>query len=92
MEGERVTDWLADGVIKQHRTIGTLLNTLIGAGFSIQHVNEWGPTDAEVDGATGTGRRAGATDDAAGRRSELSVLRRHLYSLRIDHRTPVKKL
>ena len=48
-EGERVTNWLADGVIKQHRTLGTLLNTLIGAGFSIQHVNEWGPTDAEVE-------------------------------------------
>lgn len=47
-EGERVTNWLADGVIKQHRTIGTLLNTLIGAGFSIQHVDEWGPSDAEV--------------------------------------------
>lgn len=48
LEGERVTNWLADGVIKQHRTLGTLLNTLIGAGFSIQQVNEWGPTDAEV--------------------------------------------
>jgi hypothetical protein len=48
MEGERVTNWLADGVIKQHRTIGTLLNTLIGAGFNIRHVNEWGPSDAEV--------------------------------------------
>ncbi|MHC8393337.1 class I SAM-dependent methyltransferase [Pseudomonas sp. LB3P93] len=48
LEGERMTNWLADGVIKQHRTIGTLLNTLIGAGFSILHVNEWGPTDAEV--------------------------------------------
>jgi SAM-dependent methyltransferase len=48
IEGERVTNWLADGVIKQHRTIGTLLNTLIGAGFSIRHVNEWGPSDTEV--------------------------------------------
>jgi SAM-dependent methyltransferase len=47
-EGERVTNWLADGVIKQHRTLGTLLNTLIEAGFSIQHVNEWGPTDAQM--------------------------------------------
>ncbi|TPG80428.1 class I SAM-dependent methyltransferase [Pseudomonas arsenicoxydans] len=47
-EGERVTNWLAEGVIKQHRTLGTLFNTLIGAGFSIQHVNEWGPSDAEV--------------------------------------------
>ncbi|WP_236196744.1 class I SAM-dependent methyltransferase [Pseudomonas glycinae] len=48
MEGERVTNWLADGVIKQHRTVGTLLNALIDAGFTIQHVNEWGPSDAEV--------------------------------------------
>ena len=47
-EGERVTNWLADGVIKQHRTIGTILNTLISAGFSISHVNEWGPSDADV--------------------------------------------
>ena len=47
-EGERVTNWLADGVIKQHRTIGTLFNSLIAAGFSIRHVNEWGPSDAEV--------------------------------------------
>lgn len=48
MEGERVTNWLADGVIKQHRTVGTLLNTLIAAGFNIRHVNEWGPSDEEV--------------------------------------------
>jgi len=48
MEGERVTNWLADGVIKQHRTIGSLLNALIAAGFTIQHVNEWGPSDTEV--------------------------------------------
>jgi SAM-dependent methyltransferase len=47
-EGERVTNWLAEGVIKQHRTMGTLLNGLIAAGFNIRHVNEWGPSDAEV--------------------------------------------
>jgi hypothetical protein len=35
-------------VIKQHRTVGTLLNTLIAAGFTIRHVNEWGPTEAQV--------------------------------------------
>jgi hypothetical protein len=35
-------------VIKQHRTVGTLLNSLIDAGFSIRRVNEWGPSDAEV--------------------------------------------
>ncbi|MFM0152312.1 class I SAM-dependent methyltransferase [Paraburkholderia sediminicola] len=48
LEGPRVTNWLADGVIKQHRTIGTLLNHLIGAGFTITHVDEWGPTDADL--------------------------------------------
>ncbi|MGJ7513802.1 class I SAM-dependent methyltransferase [Pseudomonas baetica] len=48
LQGERVTNWLADGVIKQHRTIGTLLNLLIATGFSIQQVNEWGPNDTEV--------------------------------------------
>ena len=47
-EGARITNWLADGVVKQHRTMGTLLNHLIGAGFAIAHVQEWGPTDEEV--------------------------------------------
>lgn len=47
-EGPRVTNWLADSVVKQHRTMGTLLNQLIAAGFAIAHVQEWGPTDAEV--------------------------------------------
>ncbi|MEI5682451.1 MULTISPECIES: class I SAM-dependent methyltransferase [unclassified Mesorhizobium] len=44
IEGPRETDWFAKGVIKQHRTIGTTLNTLIGAGFTIRHVEEWSPT------------------------------------------------
>lgn len=48
MQGPRSTDWLAKGVIKQHRTIGTYLNLLIGLGFTIAHVEEWGPTDAQV--------------------------------------------
>lgn len=47
-EGRRTTDWLAKGVIKQHRTIGTTLNLLIRAGFTISHVEEWGPTKAQV--------------------------------------------
>jgi SAM-dependent methyltransferase len=45
-EGQRTTDWLAKGVVKYHRTLGTTLNTLIGAGFSLRHVEEWRP-DAE---------------------------------------------
>lgn len=48
MEGPRVTNWLAQGVVKQHRTIGTTLNLLIRTGFTITHVEEWGPTEAQV--------------------------------------------
>ena len=47
-EGKRVTDWLAKGVVKYHRTLGTTLNTLISAGFSIRRVQEWSPTAAEI--------------------------------------------
>ncbi|HKX01711.1 MAG TPA: SAM-dependent methyltransferase, partial [Methylomirabilota bacterium] len=47
-EGPRATDWLAAGVIKQHRTIATYVNLLIRAGFSISHVEEWGPTEEQV--------------------------------------------
>ena len=48
VEGSRKTDWLATGVIKQHRTIGTTLNLLIRSGFTISHVEEWGPTDEQI--------------------------------------------
>lgn len=48
MEGRRVTHWLTDSVIKQHRTIGTLLNLLIDSGFAIARVDEWGPTAAQI--------------------------------------------
>jgi SAM-dependent methyltransferase len=48
IEGPRRTDWLAEGVIKQHRTIGSVLNLLIAAGFAIAHVAEWGPSDAQI--------------------------------------------
>lgn len=41
-EGPRTTNWLADGVVKQHRTIGTTFNALIRAGFTIARVEEWG--------------------------------------------------
>ena len=48
IEGARVTDWLAKGVRKQHRKLGTTLNTLIDAGFSIRRVEEWSPTPEQV--------------------------------------------
>lgn len=45
---QRVTHWLAEGVIKQHRTIGTYLNLLIEHGFMIKRVEEWGPTPEQI--------------------------------------------
>jgi SAM-dependent methyltransferase len=48
VEGPRMTDWLAKGVVKQHRTIGTTLNLLIRLGFTISHVEEFGPTDDQI--------------------------------------------
>lgn len=47
-EGKRVSNWLADGVVKYHRTLSTTLNTLIAAGFSLRHINEWGPTAEQI--------------------------------------------
>jgi ubiquinone/menaquinone biosynthesis C-methylase UbiE len=47
-EGPRQTDWIAKGVIKQHRTIGTYLNLLLRLGFAIAHVEEWSPTDDQI--------------------------------------------
>jgi SAM-dependent methyltransferase len=48
MEGERRTHWLVPGVVKQYRTIGTILNLLIRLGFTIAHVEEWAPTEAQI--------------------------------------------
>ena len=48
MEGPRTTNWLADGVVKYHRTIGTTLNLLIQSGFKIDHVEEFAPTAEQI--------------------------------------------
>lgn len=47
-EGPRITDWLAKGVVKQHRTMGTTLNLLLRTGFTITHVEEWCPTPEQI--------------------------------------------
>ncbi len=48
VEGPRVTNWLADGVVKQHRTTTTYLRTFREAGLRVEKFEEWGPTDAEL--------------------------------------------
>lgn len=47
-EGPRLTDWLAPGVVKQHRTIGTYVDLLRDAGFVLDRLIEWGPSDEQV--------------------------------------------
>lgn len=53
VEGSRTTDWLAQGVVKQHRTLATTLNTLIDAGFTIRRIVEWSPTPDQVTAMPG---------------------------------------
>lgn len=53
VEGPRLTNWLSDGVIKQHRTLGSLLNLLIDSGFSLDRVIEWGPSAEELKARPG---------------------------------------
>jgi SAM-dependent methyltransferase len=50
-EGPRVTDWLAPGVVKYHRTLGKTLNLLLRAGFLLTHVEEWRPTQSQIEAA-----------------------------------------
>jgi hypothetical protein len=47
-EGPRSTDWLAPGVVKLHRTVATYLNLLIGLGFTVTRVEEWGPSVEQI--------------------------------------------
>ncbi|SNY63693.1 class I SAM-dependent methyltransferase [Enterobacter sp. CC120223-11] len=47
-EGERLSNWFAEGVKKQHRKLATWINALIAAGFVIEHLDEWGPDAAQI--------------------------------------------
>jgi SAM-dependent methyltransferase len=47
-EGERVRDWLAPGVRKQHRTFGTLVNGLVDAGLTLRRAVDWRPGPEQV--------------------------------------------
>jgi SAM-dependent methyltransferase len=53
VEGPRRTDWLANGVIKQHRTVATYVNLLLRRGFTLSHIEEWGPTDDQIAATPG---------------------------------------
>ncbi|TPN50326.1 class I SAM-dependent methyltransferase [Mesorhizobium sp. B1-1-9] len=48
VEGERRTGWFVKGVVKYHRTVGTTLNALIHAGFTIKAVEEFAPSLEQI--------------------------------------------
>ena len=48
IEGPRVTDWMVEGVIKQHRTLATTVNLLIRSGLVLAGLEEWGPTENQM--------------------------------------------
>jgi SAM-dependent methyltransferase len=48
VEGPRRTDWLAKGVVKHHRTVGTTLTLLIRSGFALDHMEEFCPTAEQI--------------------------------------------
>jgi SAM-dependent methyltransferase len=47
-EGPRSTDWLANGVIKQHRTVATYIRLSLGVGFTLARIDEWGPSAEQI--------------------------------------------
>lgn len=47
-EGERISNWFAEGVKKQHRKLATWINALIAARFRIISLNEWGPSAEQI--------------------------------------------
>jgi len=49
VEGERVTNWFVDGIVKEHRTVATYVNTVIEADFVLDQIHEWGPTAEAVE-------------------------------------------
>ncbi len=48
-EGPRTTNWLAPGVVKQHRTITNYVRSLLRAGFTLVDLVEWGPSPEQIE-------------------------------------------
>ncbi len=47
-QGPRTTDWLAPGVIKQHRTIAAYIMALRHADLDVTELVEWGPSPDQI--------------------------------------------
>lgn len=48
IKGKRISNWLTNGVIKQHRKMDTIINTLVDTGFKILHIEEWKPSREQL--------------------------------------------
>ncbi|KAF2074629.1 hypothetical protein CYY_004068 [Polysphondylium violaceum] len=48
VEGERTTNWITEGIVKQHRKLSTYINLLIQVGFKIDQIDEWGPSAQQI--------------------------------------------
>lgn len=49
VEGERVRSWFVDGVVKEHRTVATYVNTVIDAGLVVDRIIEWGSSADDIE-------------------------------------------
>jgi SAM-dependent methyltransferase len=49
VEGERVRHWFVDGVVKEHRTVATYVNSVIDSGLVIDRLIEWGPSPTDME-------------------------------------------
>lgn len=48
VEGERVSNWIADGIVKYHRKLSTLVMTLHRHGLMLRAIEEWTADDARI--------------------------------------------
>ena len=48
MDGQRTTNWIVDGVVKYHRTVGSYLEDLLKNGFAIRSLIEWVPNARQL--------------------------------------------
>jgi len=60
VEGERVTNWFVDGVVKEHRTVATYANTMIESGLVLDRIEEFG---SPAEAAEAAGPRPESADD-----------------------------
>ncbi|EGG16062.1 hypothetical protein DFA_09734 [Cavenderia fasciculata] len=49
VEGDRVVDWIVNGVLKRHRTMSTYLNIFMDCGFDIRGIEEFSPPTMELN-------------------------------------------